>query len=208
MQFFKNWDIKINYLHLPCFSNKNQILKSNMKKVLLTILTVAFATTIFAQGSLKLGHINSQELLQAMPESDSAQLKLEKASKELQDQLQAMQVELNNKYQDYLAKRDTYSELIKQTKESELQEMQQRIQQFQQTAEQDVQKQRADLFKPILDKANKAIADVAKDGNYTYILDITQGAVIYHAENSSDILALVKTKLGLDKTKAAPAVKK
>jgi outer membrane protein len=177
-----------------------------MKKVFLTILAVAFVTTIFAQGSIKLGHINSQELLQAMPESDSAQLKLEKASKELQDQLQAMQVELNNKYQDYVAKRDTYSDLIKQTKESELQEMQQRIQQFQSTAEQDIQKKRVDIFKPVLDKANKAIAEVAKENGYTYILDLTQGSVIYHSETSSDILPMVKLKLGLNKT--TPAVKK
>ena len=93
-----------------------------------------------------------------------------------------------------------------------LQEMQQRIQQFQQTAEQDVQKQRVEIFKPILDKANKAIADIAKENGFTYILDITQGAVIYHAETSIDILPQVKQKLGLsNKPKPAattPAVKK
>ena len=173
-----------------------------MKKILLSVVVLAFTASLFAQ-TLKLGHINSQELLQAMPESDSAQLKIEKITKELQDQLQAMQVELNSKYQDYLAKRDTYSDLIKQTKETELQEMNQRIQQFQQTADQDMQKQRAEIYKPVLDKANKAIADVAKENSFTYVFDLTQGVVIYHAENSLDILPMVKQKLGLtDKPKA------
>jgi len=180
-----------------------------MKRILISIVVVVFTASLFAQSSIKLGHINSQELLQAMPESDSAQLKIEKITKELQEQLQAMQVELNNKYQDYLAKRDTYSDLIKQTKETELQEMQQRIQQFQQTAEQDMQKQRAEIYKPVLDKANKAIADVAKENNFTYVFDLTQGIVIYHAENSLDILPLVKQKLGLtDKPKAATTTAK
>ena len=182
-----------------------------MKKAFITIIAAVFSVTLFAQSGLKLGHINSQELLQAMPESDSAQAKLEKVSKELQAQLETMQVELNNKYQDYIAKRDTYSELIKQTKETELNEMNQRIQSFQQTAEQDMQKQRADIFKPVLDKANKAIADVSKENNFTYIFDISAGVVIYHAENSIDILPLVKTKLGLDATApktVAPAPKK
>jgi outer membrane protein len=168
-----------------------------MKKVLLALIVVAFSTFTFAQTGLKIGHINSQELLQAMPESDSAQSKLEKAAKELQTQLETMQVEFNNKYQDYLAKKDTYSELIRQTKETELQEMNQRIQQFQQTAEQDIQKQRTETFKPILDKANKAIADVGKENGFTYILDLSAGTVIYHAENSIDVLPLAKTKLGL-----------
>lgn len=179
-----------------------------MKKVFLIIVAVAFVSTVFAQGSLKIGHINSQELLQAMPESDSAQLKLERISKELQDQLQTMDVELKNKYQDYLAKRDTYSDLIKQTKESELQEMQQRIQQFQQTADQDIQKQRVEVFKPVLDKAKKAIADVAKENGYTYVLDLSQGSVIFQAENSNDLLPKVKEKLGLANKTTTPAGKK
>ena len=168
-----------------------------MKKVLISIIVVVFTTCTFAQTAIKLGHINSQELLQAMPESDSAQSKLEKMVKELQNQMEAMQVEFNNKYQDYISKKDTYSELIKQTKESELQEMNQRIQQFQQTADQDVQKKRTEIFKPVLDKANKAISDVAKENNFTYVFDISAGTVIYHSETSTDILLLVKQKLGL-----------
>ena len=111
--------------------------------------------------------------------------------------MEAMQVEFNNKYQDYVSKKDTYSELIRQTKESELQEMNQSIQQFQQTADQNVQKQRTEIFKPVLDKANKAISEVAKENNFTYIFDISAGTVIYHADNSTDILPLVKLKLGL-----------
>jgi outer membrane protein len=168
-----------------------------MKKVFILLVAVVFSTAIFAQSGIKLGHINSQELLQAMPESDSAQVKMEKAAKELQDQLEAMQVEFNNKYQDYISKKDTYSELIKQTKETELQQMQQRIQQFQGTAEQDLQKRRTETFKPVLDKANKAISEVGKENGFTYIFDISAGSVIFHAENSTDILPLVKQKLGL-----------
>ncbi len=170
-----------------------------MKRIFFLIITVVISTTLFSQTSLKLGHINSQELLQAMPESDSAQAKLDKAVKELQGQLEAMQVEFNNKYQDYVSKKDTYSDLIKQTKENDLQQMNQRIQQFQQNAEQDIQKQRTEIFKPVLDKANKAISDVAKENGFTYIFDLSAGSVIYHADNSTNILPMVKQKLGLKK---------
>lgn len=176
-----------------------------MKKVLILISALCFSAGTFAQAGLKIGHINSQELLELMPESDSAQRKLEKAAKDLQTQLETMQVELNNKYQDYLSKRDTYSELIRQARETELQEMNQRIQQFSQLAEQDIQKQRTETFKPILDKANKAISDVAKENSFTYILDLSAGAVLYHSESSIDILPMVKEKLKIGKTAATPA---
>ncbi|MCX7986919.1 MAG: OmpH family outer membrane protein [Bacteroidales bacterium] len=169
-----------------------------MKRIVVSLLVLFFSTwALFAQQTLKIGHINTQELLQAMPETDSAQLKLEKMQKELQSQLEVMQVELNNKYQDYLSKRDTYSELVRQTKEDELQNIQQRIQQFAQNADQDLQKKRADLYRPILDKANKAIEAVAKENGFTYILDLSSGVVLFHSDSSLDILPLVKAKLKL-----------
>lgn len=168
-----------------------------MKKIFILFIVIGISTSTFAQAGLKLGHINSQELLQAMPENDSAQAKFEKVTKELQDQLEAMQVEFNKKYQDYVSKKDTYSELIRQTKETDLQQMNQRIQQFQANAEQDLQKQRTDIYKPILDKANKAVSEVAKENGFTYIFDLISGTVIFHSENSLDILPLVKKKLGL-----------
>ncbi len=169
-----------------------------MKKIALLLSLIGlYTSTVLGQTNLKLGHINTQELLQAMPETDSAQTKLEKLTKDLQSQLESMQVELNNKYQDYLAKRDTYSELIRQTKEDELQNIQQRIQQFSQTAEQDLQKKRNELYKPILDKANKAIEEVARENGFTYIFDLSSGVILFHSESSIDILPMVKAKLKL-----------
>lgn len=175
-----------------------------MKTLFLTIVALAVTTIAFAQSTLKIGHINSQELLLAMPENDSAQVKIDKVAKDLQNQFQTMQNEYTNKYKDFMSKNDSYSELIKQTKSSELQDIEQRIQQFQQTAEQELQSQKLNLYKPVLDKANKAISEVAKSNGFTYILDLAQGGVIYYDETSTDILPLVKQKLGLpDKPKSA-----
>jgi outer membrane protein len=182
-----------------------------MKKGIIIGITLVLMLSfpgIYSQ-SLKLGHINTQELLALMPESDSAQAKLQKSAKSLQDELEQMQIELNKKYQDYQAKMSTYSDLIKQTKEAELQDMNQRIQQFQTTAEQDIQKQRTEIFQPVLDKAKKAISEIAKENKFTYIYDTSTGGLVYWSDESVDILPLVKKKLGLaDKPKAAlPPVK-
>ena len=96
-----------------------------------------------------------------------------------------------------MSQADGMSDLIKQTKETELQEMNQRIQQFQSTAQDDLQNTRQKLFKPILDKANKAIADVSKENKFTYVFDVSSGALIYQSDDAINILPMVKKKLGL-----------
>jgi outer membrane protein len=175
-----------------------------MKKlfVLLSFVGISlFGGSIFGQTTLKLGHINSQELFIAMPESDSAQKKLEKAKNLMQTTLEQLQVEFNKKYEDYnkLTQDATASELILKTKEDELRSLQERIQTFQQQAEQDLASQRTTLFKPIQDKAVKAVNDVAEENGFTYIFDTAGGALVYTSPDSQDILALVKAKLGLKK---------
>jgi outer membrane protein len=134
-----------------------------------------------------------------MPESDSAQKQLEREASAMQKTLEELQVEFNKKYEDYLKLTNdaTTSQLILKTKEEELQTIQQRSQTFQQQAEQSVTNKRAELFKPIQDKAIKAVSDVAAENGFTYIFDTAGGSIVYTSPDSQDILQLVKTKLGL-----------
>jgi outer membrane protein len=170
-----------------------------LKKIFGLLALASLSFTAIAQG--KFGHINSQELLSAMPETDSAQKKLEKLAKDNESALEEMTVEFNKKYEDYVQKmndtENSMSELIRAAKEAELQEMQQRIQTFQQQAERDMQQQRMVLFQPIQEKAVAAVNDVAKENGFTYIFDTGTGVIVYSAPDAQDILPLVKAKLGL-----------
>jgi outer membrane protein len=166
----------------------------NIIKIIAVLLLMFTASGIYAQ---KFAHINSQELLAAMPESDSAQAQIERLAANYESQLEEMQVELNKKYDDYLTNRDSYTDLIRQTKESEISDLQSRIQQFQTIASEELQTKRTELLKPILDKANGAIKNVAEANNFIYVFDISQGNPIYFSDQSVDILQLVKDKLGV-----------
>jgi outer membrane protein len=171
------------------------------KRIILFVLGGFFLIggNVYGQTALKLGHINSQLLFTSMPESDSAQKKLEKSAKMMQATLEELQVDFNKKYEDFnkLNNDGTASDLIIKTKTEELQSLQQRIQTFQQQAEQDMGNQRTELFKPIQDKAIKAVSQVADENGFTYIFDTAGGAVVYTSPDSQDILPLVKAKLGL-----------
>jgi outer membrane protein len=170
-----------------------------MKKYFVTLLTLAVISfgAANAQKAQKIGHINSQELLAAMPESDSAQKKIEALAKEHESVLEEMTVEYNKKLEALNKDYATFSDLAKASKEAELQDLQNRIQTFQQSAQDDLQKKRMEFFKPIQDKALKAVNDVAAENGFSYILDSGIGAVVYEGPDAQDILPLVKKKLGL-----------
>lgn len=167
-------------------------------KYLLQIGLFVFVLGLGTTNAQKFGHINTQELLAAMPETDSAQAQVEKEAKELEDQLEMLQVEYNNKLEQYNQDMDKLSEVILQTKQQELYDYQQRIQKFRVNAEQGIQKRNQQLFQPILDKANKAIEEVAQEKGFTYIFDSGTGVMVYISDDSQDILPLVKAKLGIE----------
>ena len=166
-----------------------------------TYVTFSFIAILLLAGGLinaqKFAHINSQELLASMPESDSAQASIERMAKDFEDQLDEMQVELNKKYEDYLKKRDTYTDLIRQTKESEISDMNDRIQQFQAVAQQELEDKRNILLRPILEKANNAVKSVAEERGFIYVFDLSLGNPIYFSDESVDILPMVKERMGL-----------
>ena len=166
-----------------------------ISKLVLVLFALTLVVSVNAQN--KIGHINSQELLAAMPETDSAQKQLEKIAMEHDLALEEMSVEFNRKLEDLNANYETLSDLVKASKEAELQDLQKRIQAFQQTAEQDLQRKRMELFQPIQEKAVSAVNEVAKEQGFTYVLDAGTGVVVYMGDDAQDILPLVKTKLGL-----------
>ena len=174
-----------------------------MKKVLkltLAVVCVMFSTSLFAQ---KIGRINSQDVVVNMTEFKEAQTNLEAYGRDLQDQLEQIQVEFNTKYAEYEKNVGTYTDAVRQLKEAELQQLQQRFTDFQQIAQQDMQKKEADVMNPIYDRANEAVKKVATEGGYLAIFSTTQdqpaaaGLAYFDAAALTDITAAVKAELGI-----------
>ena len=148
--------------------------------------------------TLKFGHVNSEELIQALPEFDTANVKLEKFRKELINALELMSVELNNKNAAYEKESKNYTEIVKQTKEQELTDMNRRIQEFQTNAQSQMQEKQSELFQPVYGKVDKAIKEVGKENGFLYVFDVSKGALLYFDETkSTNVLPLAKAKLGL-----------
>ena len=174
-----------------------------MKKAIKLTLAVVFvmgATSLFAQQ--KFGRINTQEIIVGMPETKEMQTNMEAYAKDLQDNLESMTVEYNQKLQEFQKNFNTLSESVRQLKENDLNALIQRRNEF----EQDFQKRQNELLAPIIEKAKNAIDKVAAAGGYLAVFDTSTGSLAYFDEASlTDIAPAVKKELGITDAPAAAA---
>jgi outer membrane protein len=176
-----------------------------LKKSLLAVAAVCCVTFSQAQ---KIAHLSFDSLVTLMPETKIATEAAQNYYKGLEQEVLAMQTELENKYKDYLEKEAGMSDLLKKNKQEDLQQLQNRIQEFQRQAEMDVKRKQAELTEPIFEKAKKAIELVAKEAGYKYVLDTSiQNTSVLYSETSDDILMLVKKKLDSMPAAVIPGVK-
>ncbi len=163
-----------------------------MKKIII-IIALAMPVLVMAQ---KLGHVNTSEVFAQMPEMAQIKLKMDTVQLQYENQLTLMQEEFQKKAQDYQAQAQTMTDAIRQIREQELQEMQQRIQLFYQTAEQDIQKKQQELLAPVHERMAKAIQSVGDKEGYTYIFD--SAAMVYISPTTAiDATPSIKKELGI-----------
>ena len=166
-----------------------------MKKIILcAICAICGFTTANAQ---KFGHVNAQEIIQAMPEFTKARTDIETLTKQYEADLKSMQEELQKKSEAYEKEQATLPANIKQRRETELQEMYQKIQQSYQDNQQALQKASSEKMQAITAKVLDAIKAVGQAGDFVIINEINAGIPYISTTLSTDVTAQVKTKLGL-----------
>lgn len=166
-----------------------------MKHVLITACALLFAAApLHAQG--KLGHIDRQALMLALPERKEAETKMQAFAKQLDDKLKAMATEYQTKVTEVQSTFASMTQTQKDAAQREIGEMEERITKAQETAKEDLAKQEQELMAPMLDRTDKAIRDVAAENNFNYIFDTSTGMVLYW-EKGEDIMPLVKKKLNI-----------
>ena len=165
-----------------------------MKKLIIVFIALITAAPAFAQQ--KFGHIDSAALLELMPEKATAEKDLEAFAKEFQSALEAMAKEYEGKVTAFQAGEKDMIATVRNSKMREIADLERRIQEFQQQAQEEIGKKEQEVLTPIIDKARKAIDEVAVAKGYTYIFDSSLGVLLY-AKDTEDVMADVKAKLGL-----------
>jgi len=182
-----------------------------MKKLMNAFFVAAglICAANIANAQQKIAHLNSADIIQAMPEVKTAQETLETFRKTKTADIDKMINEYQTKYKAAQDKEKTLSEANKeavtkelQTMGSDLQDLQKRIEDARTKAQQEMEQKNAELFNPIQVKADGAIKAVSKEKGYAYVFDTANPALVYF-DGGEDITPLVKAKLGISAT--APA---
>lgn len=166
-----------------------------IKKILAAIM-IAIPMLVAAQAP-KFGTVTVEPILEAMPERANVQTQLETASKTYEDEYKKLTEELDKKYGEFqkLSEDKTTPDAIKERRMQEIQELQKKAQQFLQTAQQDLQRQQAQLMQPIEEKIMTAIKAVGQENGFTFILP--EGVAAFQSTDVQDVTPLVKAKLGI-----------
>ncbi|WP_035755799.1 OmpH family outer membrane protein [Hugenholtzia roseola] len=177
-----------------------------MKK---TLFLAFLAATLFvfganAQNTLKIGYTSATQILVLMPEFKVKQSELESYNKVLDGQLAAKQKEFQTKYEEYEKTRAQNPPVVNQQKENELRQLQQSFTDMQQQFQNDLAEKERALLEPLFGKIQDAINEVAKENQYTLVLnafDGTNNPNILYAAEGIDITPLVLKKLGVEPPK-------
>ena len=162
-----------------------------MKKLILMMLFCA-PMTMFAQ---KFGHVDAQAVMQSLPEFIKARGEIEALSKQYENDMKAMQDEIQRKSDEYDKSKSTMNATQQQEVETNLQQMIQKFQQAYQDNQQALQKAQQEKMQPIMNKIMTAIKNVGKDGGYVYIMDVSTGIPYISDTLSKDVTNDVKAEM-------------
>jgi outer membrane protein len=143
----------------------------------------------------RFGHIDTQALLESMPERNNIQTEIESAAGEYEQEILRMQGEMEAKVAEYQQKAESWPVAIRSQKEQEITQDQQGLEQFYSTVQQELGMLEQSLLEPMIERARKAIEEVGTEEGFTYIFDTSTGSTVYNG--GEDVLGIVKVKLGL-----------
>ncbi len=166
-----------------------------LKKIL---LAVAVALPMFASAqTVKIGIVDTNTIMSAMPETTTATTKLQEIQKKYQDEFTRLEDEYKRMVDELQKMKQDELPAIRERKTREISDYQQKIQTFMQSADQDIQQQQSTLMAPIAQKIKEAIESVGKENGFAMIQNYAPDLLLYYASPVEDITPLVKAKLGL-----------
>jgi len=152
---------------------------------------------MFAIAQDKFGHINTQEVIQAMPEIAGIQRTIAELESEYENVLMQMQEEFFTKFREFQERQATMPESIREMRQSELADLEQRIHAFRQTAHDGLRRRQMELFAPVIERVRNAIEAVGTEHGFTYIFDLTTESIVFQSPTANNVTPLVKARLGI-----------
>jgi outer membrane protein len=176
------------------------------KSFLIIVLSLIVGVTLYSQDStsvlqsiepeiVRVAYINRAEVIVSVPQVKTVEKELLKLEEDYKAEFVKMTKEYESKVKSYLERNKQMSEPIKLARQTEITELESRMAMYKKRYQEELDKQRDELYAPINEYLDNAIRRVCEREQITILFD--QGQPLYMSAQCVDLTSLVKTELGL-----------
>jgi len=157
-------------------------------------LVMILSVSHLAYPQAKIAWVNSQAIMDKLPEAQDAQRQLDNTVSQWQGELTKMQTDWQKKYDEYDKKKLILTDQLRAQSEKELQDLDKKIadyrtKKFGQNGE--LFTKQNELMKPVQNKIFKVIQDIAKEDGYDYVFDKSGDILLLYSNDKYDLTAKV-----------------
>ncbi len=165
------------------------------------IFLLTFLTSVsFFSSAQRFGYIDSQIILEKLPEYKEAQEQIEKLTQNWLSDIESMQKELDSLRSEYHAKEILMTPEMKEEKQKFISEKAEELRSFQNRAfgyEGLLYLKRVELMKPLQDKVAKAAQKVARKKRLSFVFDKAADLVMIYSDPRHNYTDYVLEELNL-----------
>jgi outer membrane protein len=171
-----------------------------VKKLSVLLIGAAFIASASTAGAQqRIAFVNSTKIFQELPAAQEAQRRIDGIGKPMQDSLEAMKKDLQEKYAEYQKKEALFNDATKKSEQQKLLEQERAVQEFQLTRfgqEGLLARHSESIINPIRERIKSAIGAVAKELKYNFVFDKTdQIQILLYGDPKDDITFKVIDRL-------------
>src|SRR3972149_1574837 len=164
----------------------------------IVVMAAALAASIASAQSQRLSYVDSEKIINDLPEAQVAQKELEGVFKQWQDELQKMSDDLQKGVEEYQKKEAVLAASVKESRQKELADLQPRAREYQaqkfgQNGE--AQQLRDKKLAPIREKILKSIEAVAKEEGFSFVFEKANDILLLYADAKFDLTYKVLDRL-------------
>jgi outer membrane protein len=166
--------------------------------------------SVSAQTATRVGYADTDYIFGQLPDAKQIESSLKATSEQLDAVIKVKDDEWRKKFSEYAANQGTMLDVVRDNTLNEIEQLQENVKRLKEDSQAEIQQKQQQLLIPAYQKIKKAIADVAKENGYTFILSPRVGgnAFVIHADEKDDVSDLVLKKLGVTVPPPAPKTEK
>ncbi len=181
------------------FNLKTNSEKKVMRKALIIFVLLLSIFPLFAQqATIRIGYVDSQVILQQLPEAQKIQKELDDLLKKYQSELDQIVKTYQGKIDEYQKKEAMLSAQAKEQMQREILELERKIYEYREQKlgpQGEFESEREKRLKPLRDKITDAIESVAKEEKLNFVFDKAGDVILLYADKQFDITFRVLDKL-------------